>query len=172
MLVPSEFVFANGEADIYYVGKMGTQTELPILGTSKVGSSARYYPCAAGRGAYKNRMGCWIRNAAGSERILYNFLTGTSTFNNGQHMYMCRDTGTAITGYYDAVAQNTAAYTRAGTFDMDNTILFYQPTTYNEMVITSNLTDADREKMEGYLAWKWGLESNLPALHPYKSEAP
>lgn len=28
------------------------------------------------------------------------------------------------------------------------------------------------DKMEGYLAWKWGLESNLPSDHPYKEAAP
>ena len=28
------------------------------------------------------------------------------------------------------------------------------------------------EKAEGYLAWKWGLQSNLPISHPYKNAAP
>ena len=28
------------------------------------------------------------------------------------------------------------------------------------------------EKAEGYLAWKWGLVSNLPSGHPYKNAAP
>jgi len=28
------------------------------------------------------------------------------------------------------------------------------------------------EKAEGYLAHKWGLTSNLPVSHPYKSSAP
>jgi hypothetical protein len=27
-------------------------------------------------------------------------------------------------------------------------------------------------KAEGYIAHKWGLESNLPVSHPYKSSAP
>jgi hypothetical protein len=31
---------------------------------------------------------------------------------------------------------------------------------------------SDRQKVEGYLAWKWGLQANLPAGHPYKSSAP
>lgn len=30
----------------------------------------------------------------------------------------------------------------------------------------------DRQTIEGYLAWKYGLEANLPADHPYKSAAP
>tara|TARA_R110001592_G_scaffold102305_2_gene288946 strand:+ start:1345 stop:4500 length:3156 start_codon:yes stop_codon:yes gene_type:complete len=31
---------------------------------------------------------------------------------------------------------------------------------------------ADRQKIEGYLAWKWGIESVLPVGHPYKSAPP
>lgn len=35
-----------------------------------------------------------------------------------------------------------------------------------------HLTTTDREKVEGYLAWKWGLQANLPAEHQYKNAAP
>ena len=31
---------------------------------------------------------------------------------------------------------------------------------------------SDIEKAEGYLAWKWGLEGQLPSGHPYKSSPP
>jgi len=42
-----------------------------------------------------------------------------------------------------------------------------------EFLITSGTqTQADREKIEGYLAHKWGLTANLPAAHPYKTTAP
>jgi hypothetical protein len=34
------------------------------------------------------------------------------------------------------------------------------------------LSTTDRQTLEGYLAWKWGLQANLPAGHPYKSAAP
>lgn len=30
----------------------------------------------------------------------------------------------------------------------------------------------DRQRLEGYLAWKWLLESSLPADHPYKNSPP
>jgi len=33
-------------------------------------------------------------------------------------------------------------------------------------------TSSDQEKVEGYMAHKWGLESNLPASHTYKSTPP
>lgn len=34
------------------------------------------------------------------------------------------------------------------------------------------LTTEEREKMEGYLAHKWGLEGDLPGSHPYKTSEP
>jgi hypothetical protein len=42
-----------------------------------------------------------------------------------------------------------------------------------EIVLThSTMTDSDRQKLEGYLAWKWNLVGNLPAAHPYKLSPP
>ena len=42
-----------------------------------------------------------------------------------------------------------------------------------ELVVTSNLASTlNRQRIEGYLAHKWGLTANLPAGHPYKSVGP
>ena len=43
---------------------------------------------------------------------------------------------------------------------------------WGEVVLTENLTQANTSKIEGYLAHKWGIESDLPSAHPYKSLAP
>jgi hypothetical protein len=40
------------------------------------------------------------------------------------------------------------------------------------IILPSNVITSDRQKLEGYLAWKWGLESSLPAGHPYKNLPP
>ena len=37
---------------------------------------------------------------------------------------------------------------------------------------TTALTTAQRQNVEGYLAWKWGLVSSLPANHPFKQWPP
>lgn len=34
------------------------------------------------------------------------------------------------------------------------------------------LGTSDRQKLEGYIAWQWGLTSSLPIGHPYKAAAP
>ena len=45
---------------------------------------------------------------------------------------------------------------------------------YGDFVLIDedNLTEEVRHKVEGYLAHKWGLASQLPASHPYKAAAP
>ena len=40
------------------------------------------------------------------------------------------------------------------------------------IVVGSVLSTDNRQKLEGYLAWKWGLQSNLPVGHPYKNTPP
>lgn len=42
----------------------------------------------------------------------------------------------------------------------------------SEIVICPALGDADRNKVEGYLAYKWGLQSNLPPSHPFRNNHP
>jgi hypothetical protein len=40
------------------------------------------------------------------------------------------------------------------------------------VVMNRNATTLERQKLEGYLAHKWGLEASLPADHPYKNYGP
>ena len=40
------------------------------------------------------------------------------------------------------------------------------------IVLASVPSTATRQLIEGYLAWKWGLVSLLPATHPYKNARP
>lgn len=40
------------------------------------------------------------------------------------------------------------------------------------LVLSSSLSTTNRQLLEGYLAWKWGLEANLPSDHPFKNTPP
>jgi hypothetical protein len=40
------------------------------------------------------------------------------------------------------------------------------------LVFNSALTIEQTQRVEGYLAWKWGIQTQLPAGHPYISSAP
>ena len=39
-------------------------------------------------------------------------------------------------------------------------------------LFTSNIASSNYIKVEGYIAWKWGLQASLNASHPYKSYPP
>ena len=47
------------------------------------------------------------------------------------------------------------------------------PIIFSEIVlVTGGISESDRQKIEGYLAWKWGNVINLPSTHPYKNSPP
>ena len=65
---------------------------------------------------------------------------------------------------------NTAALTlgnRSGA-----TTLLFNGDLYEIVVSLSAISTSDRQKLEGYLAWKWGRVSSLPSDHPYKNIQP
>ena len=43
---------------------------------------------------------------------------------------------------------------------------------WGEIVCVEDVTQTNSDKIEGYLAHKWGLTADLPSAHPYKSVAP
>ena len=57
---------------------------------------------------------------------------------------------------------------------IDNTVYQYLKNgAIAEVIIASYaIQDVDRQRIEGYLAHKWGLTANLPINHPYKTNAP
>ena len=64
-----------------------------------------------------------------------------------------------------------------GTFNISNYQIgssFTEEATLNyggfigeEIVFSNALTTAQRQQVEGYLAWKWGINTSLPITHPY-----
>ena len=75
---------------------------------------------------------------------------------------------------------NTFSYT-VGTASSQQIYIGYSGYNFNDsfnglisemLFYNSALTQSQYQQVEGYLAWKWGLNTSLPANHPYKSSAP
>ena len=68
---------------------------------------------------------------------------------------------------YDNSTDNNPAYlgTRAAVAPTLNATVY-------EAICFLNSSDADRQKAEGYLAHKYGIQANLPSDHPYKTIVP
>jgi hypothetical protein len=56
---------------------------------------------------------------------------------------------------------------------MDNQYAHDSDGLIGEIIVTAGeLTTENRQRMEGYLAWKWGMETNLPTGHPHEDASP
>jgi hypothetical protein len=69
-----------------------------------------------------------------------------------------------------ATANPSASIWRIGTNTQGGEAGFFD--LYELLCVNSSISTDTRQKLEGYLAHKWGLTANLPADHPYKSAAP
>ena len=85
-----------------------------------------------------------------------------NTFVNGNPFSL---TSASITG-----ANTSAFIAQVGALNVVSTNLV--GTIFEVIYYTNTLTTAQRQNIEGYLAWKWGLQGSLPATHPFKNFAP
>lgn len=73
-------------------------------------------------------------------------------------------TSTTYSAKTEATGLRLAAKYNAGDENLDVHI--------GEIIITTDITDFTRYRLEGYLAHKWGLTTALSTDHPYKAEHP
>ena len=60
-----------------------------------------------------------------------------------------------------------------GAFRGTGSLVYSPAIKFAEVIVSSTLLSTlDRQKIEGYLAHKWGLGANLPNDHPYKTVGP
>ena len=77
-------------------------------------------------------------------------------------------TSATVTGsfpYYD-----TASYIYIGT--RDDKVTSFNGYMCEAIVYNAVFTTTQRQQVEGYLAWKWGLQGSLDASNPYKNAPP
>jgi hypothetical protein len=55
---------------------------------------------------------------------------------------------------------------------MGDLSFFFEGQIAEIIIVDGDLTDAERNRVEGYLAWKWGQQANLPVSHPHADAAP
>jgi hypothetical protein len=132
-------------------------------------------PTAAGRVIYyyDNNNALWTLNAGNDVRINYDIRTTPSSL---------------LVAYYSTTnsfvymnGSTTVSNANVGTTNMTNGIcLGKHPTvSFNYtghlcefMIYNRVLTLTERQQVEGYVAWKWGINGALPSNHPYRNAPP
>jgi hypothetical protein len=110
-----------------------------------------------------------------------NFATNFGSVTTNTTFLICLQyDGTTSTNFINGTSASSVAST--GSFgttsysigrDVGNTdgggAYTYWPGKVGEVIIfNSSLSNIQRQQVEGYLAWKWGLKDSLPSSHPYK----
>jgi hypothetical protein len=118
----------------------------------------------------------YSRNANTAQLLNSRYSTaGTALVTNGSATTL--DLSSGITTLTNS-APSAIAYTIDSNFyvgaNRAGGTVFYSPAIkFAEVIVSSTLLTTDtRQRMEGYLAHKWGLTANLPAGHPYKTVGP
>lgn len=104
------------------------------------------------------------------------------------HVISCTQPASGVAGWIDGFsfgAPNTTfdwADAGAGVAGSMNAWLFskvvngqhlpFQGAIAEVLVLDELLGDAERQAVEGYLAWKWGAQSALPFGHPFRAARP
>jgi hypothetical protein len=101
---------------------------------------------------------------ASGTTLLYNF-----TFDSSASAYMYYNG--ALTG----TRNGSTSYSGNGSIvigSSDGIHEAYTGTISEILIYNSVLSTANRQKIEGYLAWKWGFANNLSPSNPYKYDSP
>lgn len=114
-------------------------------------------------GGYNNQInGPASPNPKGIYSEVFGSLSGTTYYN-----------GTAGGASNSSYTPGTSTGYALGARWANGIALPYINSYYYEIIVYNTaLTTSERQQVEGYLAWKWNLVSNLPASHPYKKNQP
>jgi hypothetical protein len=86
------------------------------------------------------------------------------------------DNGSSFSGGTTAITLNTGtgwASIGVGRIPPGNVLAYYLTGQIGEMIVFSRpLSTTERQTVEGYLTWKWGLQNNFPSTHPFRLNPP
>ena len=116
-------------------------------------SSSQYATYVGGAGARSDTTFTNTINVPNIYELVYDSSTASPYVNGTAYAtYSAPISGSALTSSQTLVASNGGA----------NTF-----TQYEVLFFNTNLTTTQRQQIEGYLAYKWGLQASLPSSHPY-----
>jgi methionine-rich copper-binding protein CopC len=159
----------------FIVGKFLTKSSQSVIVDGNNGSGA------GGQQVFYNgeSAGSW-RMACDAPAYAKSISYGTSDFNNHIHFhnlngastYYSIDGATTLSGPGDPGSTGQPGICIGNIRNEFVTGYGFQGYVYEIILTTGTLSPADRQKIEGYLAWKWGTQASLPVGHPYESAAP
>lgn len=166
---------------IVLVSKAGTQTSLPASGIRPlVMSTTTGGGLLRGIGAFRQGLSSPLIDAL--DILIDNTrLTGVKDSWLPDEVIIASDTydGSTLSAWKNGSTYSTPlSVVRTGFGKLqiggvdDISVRRFAGTLAEVVVLDTSASTENRQKLEGYLAHKWGLAANLPANHPYKTAPP
>ena len=124
----------------------------------------------------------WVLQRGGDDFFFGNWLNnGTQVADTHWHLHVATQNDQDQGNTWTDLKQTTVDGSGSGGTWWPGKIFFGGTGLYNEyskaevaefIAISDIITTEERQKLESYLAHKWGLSSMLPSSHPYKAASP
>jgi hypothetical protein len=172
----SPFPSGNGQYSVFIVARPHVVTSnRAMLAGGAFGTTNQAYLFRVQNNGQLND-GWWANNlATGNSAVAANtpFLSaftydgsGRETFVNGTSEATDAQTSKNTGNGFDLIGAGGNAPTSGG---VDS---FFDGEICEIIIVAGSPDTTTRQLIEGYLAWKWGLEANLPSGHPYEFGPP
>jgi hypothetical protein len=157
------------------------KTSSVAAGAAQIANASGYYEVAVNRTTARANIAFW-NGAFGATTASTPTITTTTGFLTVGVWDRVAETRTIyVNGNQEAQSASLGAttYTASTEAHLGNNAYgapangqMFSGTIHELLILTDNASTSDREKVEGYLAHKWGLEGDLPIGHPYRNAAP
>jgi hypothetical protein len=175
-------IYSDGIDDLMVFGSAVCPNNFTIIAVGQVNSTDNIKSFVFNQfttGVAGRTQASFVRGDSSAFFQLGAFISVSSAFTLNANQ-LCEWSRVAGTGTITVNATNTNTGALTDTIDSGNSSIFgrsfgavYSQVTIGELVIVANGASIDnRQKLEGYLAHKWGLAANLPGGHPYKTVGP
>jgi len=169
--IPASSSYFSGVADKFF-----QQSGPPGGGSSTHGA----YSLAAGSGSigwnnrYNNGFSAFANGTFATKNLHAGFMASSDNYGSAEWYLNGSDIGPRSSGNNSGNSLSLDdAYSYLGGGPAGNTGQFmYANCKMYELVVLNDVTTTNRQLVEGYMAWKHGLEGDLPVGHPYKTAAP
>lgn len=192
-LFPIQFNGAGFLSNSTFVYTLNNRSAFMVVAENSAGANSGFLSFASSGSDY-NQLNTMVYES-GYKPYPQNFSIVTGLGIGGMNLYTGTNTPTPFALYNDTYASGSdilykngsqvATATTAATFSNSTGLYLgsrmtsgspsnnYLSGVIAEVVLFNRaLTTTERQQVEGYLAWKWGLQSSLPVGHPYTSTAP
>jgi hypothetical protein len=177
----SPFMYNNGSIEIFIVASGDSQDDKRFISEASSSDNDPIYAFQTTSQSPTNRLAVFFRNDQYTAMMSHSPILNDVAMDGSFKILTWKDTGSSISARVNGGTTGTINYSRSGSMTTNlfciggilrSSFVNGFSGSIKEIIISSPMSNVDSQKIEGYLANKWGLKANLPADHPYKNNAP